>query len=119
MLSPKQLLALEASNESRNAPLRLPSAKDYPLPPDGKIITFDGFKAPLLQEDNRPVSVSVERHRDALDNQVFISISIQVIRILSQRFTKIAGKQGCIYRQQEAQVLKLFPGISPLYKVQG
>jgi hypothetical protein len=118
MLSPKQLLALEASNESRNVPLRLPSVKDYPLPPDDKIVTFDGFKAPLLQEDN-PVSVNVERQRDALDNQVFISICIPIIRILSQRFTKIAGKQGCIYRQQEAQVLKLFPGISPLYKVQG
>ena len=84
MLSPKQLLALEASNESRKTPLRLPSAKDYPLPPDDKIITFDGFKAPLLQEDNRPISLNVERQRDVLDNQVFLLIFFSIIHILSQ-----------------------------------
>ena len=71
MLSPKQLLALEASNESRNTPLRLQSTKEhYPLPPDDKIITFDGFKAPLLQEDSRPISLHMDRQRDILDNQV-------------------------------------------------
>ena len=72
MLSPKQLLALEASNESRNTPLRLQSTKElYPLPPDDKIITFDGFKAPLLQEDSRPISLQhMDQQRDILDNQV-------------------------------------------------
>jgi hypothetical protein len=77
MLSPKQLLALEASNESRNTPLRLQSTKElHPLPPDDKIITFDGFKAPLLQEDSRPISLHTDRQRDILDNQVLFSMFI-------------------------------------------